>query len=180
MDALSRRGRVKRLSADLAAAGLVADAANRDVAPDLIAAVHAAADAMSSEPSVHAAICGNPKNALTRKLRWADMLRQAYAQGAERMVVLDAAAPDGVHADVDVKLGLFAAQLEVLDAFAALVGDEQLAEQAKAHMQQQALEAMAKTGTKGLGENGTVILTSEQLDDVAALIATARGLKSPD
>lgn len=30
----------------------------------------------------------------------------------------------------------------------------------------------------GLGDNGAVILTSDQLDDVAALIATARGLKS--
>lgn len=32
----------------------------------------------------------------------------------------------------------------------------------------------------GLGDNGTVILTSEQLDDLAALVATARGLANPE
>lgn len=143
VDELRERPRIERLLADVRAAVRVHDGLGSDHGLDPVVAAAAAADTMAGERSVHAAMCGNPSSTLMNKMRWLDMLRQAAAQGAKRMVVLDFRAVDGVHADVDVELALVAAQLDVLDALAPLVRHEQIVEQTKTYLHERALKAMA-------------------------------------
>lgn len=64
------------------------------------------------------------------------------ARGAERLVALDFKAAGGSR-EVDVTLGLYAAQLDVLDALAPALRHEQLVDQTRTHLQEGALRAMA-------------------------------------
>lgn len=151
VDELRRRVQIRRMLAELPGAPGCVDGGSYSQGLDPSMAAAAASDVISGERSVHAVLCGDPHSELMRKLRWVDMLGQAYAQGAERMVVLDAAEPDGVAADVDVELGLFAAQLDVLDALAPSLRDVKLAERTKTHIQDAALHAMAN---RNVAEDG--------------------------
>lgn len=83
-----------------------------------------------------------------RTLLWHDTLQQAHAQGAERLIVLDAESIDGVHADVDVTLRLAAAKLNALDALAPLLRHDSLVDRSKTYLQQRALHAMAEKDTE--------------------------------
>lgn len=101
----------------------------------------AAAAAATARRSVHAAVCGDRNSERMRRLRWADMLRQAWAQGAEKLFIVDI---DGAHAEVDVTLGRFAAELDVLDSLAPLLRDERVADKTKLELHEGAIKAMAR------------------------------------
>lgn len=148
-DERCRSSELKRLAASFAAHCRVSQGAHHGEGLDLPAAVVAAAAALSRRRSVADLFYGDPNNQLNRALRWAEMLRQASEQGAKRMRFLDAAAPDGVSADIDVELGLLAAQLDVLDLLVPRVRNKQLADQVQAYTQNRALQTMANRTAKG-------------------------------
>lgn len=142
-DELKRRAQIKDLLSSLPTRSLVANDSGGPTGEEFSAAADAVAADWKPERSVHEWLIGNPNSDIQGKIRWLDMLRGANAAGAERMVVLDVAAPGGVHADVDVKLSLFAAQLDVLDALAPGLRRPELADQVKEHLHSRALRAMA-------------------------------------
>jgi len=143
-DELNRRAQVKEMMDSLPARSLAANDSTGPAADELSSAADAAIEVWQPEHrSAHEMLVGNPNSDMVRKIRWLNMLRGVNAGGAERMVVLDAAAPGGVHADVDVRLSLFAAELDALDALAPGLRRPELADQVKEHLHVQALQAMA-------------------------------------
>lgn len=144
-DVPNRRAHIRKLLDSLPAHRRSDKGTSEPSADGIFPATDAALEVGQSEyRSVHELLMGNPNSDLVRKFRWLDMLREAHADGAERMVVLDAAAPGGVHVDVDVKLSLCAAELDVLDALAPNLRRPELAVHLKQHLHVQALEAMAE------------------------------------
>lgn len=142
-DELQRRAQIKDLHNSLPTRSLAPNDGAGPTEKEYFAAADAVALNWQNEQSVHQLFMGNPNSDIVRMIRWADMLRAANAGGAERMVVLDAAAPGGVHVDVDVKLSMFAAELDVLDALAPGLRRPELVDQVKEHLHRQALQAMA-------------------------------------
>ncbi|MEN4464349.1 hypothetical protein VXE65_20255 [Mycolicibacterium conceptionense] len=73
------------------------------------------------------------------------MLRQAHAQGAERVMIADFRSL--AHAEFDVELALVAAQLDVLDALAPLIRNKPLIDDTKEVLHRRALQTMADKDT---------------------------------
>lgn len=159
-DEQHRRAQIKRMLAELPVAGGLSDSFTEAPELDLAGCADAATTRIAAEryvdwhatpveasswdvDSPHAMLCGKPDSDLMLQIKWLDMLMAARAQGAQQLTILDFHSPVSAPAvDVDVELGLYAAQLDVLDALAPLLRSSALVEETKGQLHHRALRSM--------------------------------------
>lgn len=145
-DELHRRTQTKKILADMPAPDCISNGPNTAPKLDPTAAATEATDRITRKHSP-AVLCDNHNSDLMRKIRWLDRLRQAHAQGAERLMVIDDFR-SLAHAEFDVELALAAAQLDVLDALAPLIRNKPLIDDTKEVLHRRALQTMADKDTR--------------------------------
>lgn len=143
-DELHHRAQTKQILADIPAPDCISNGPNKAPKLDPAAAATEATDRITRKHSP-AMLCDNHNSDLMRKIRWLDMLRQAHAQGAERVMIADFRSL--AHAEFDVELALVAAQLDVLDALAPLIRNKPLIDDTKEVLHRRALQTMADKDT---------------------------------
>lgn len=143
-DARHRRTKTEQILAAMPAPDCIATGPNRAPKLDPAAAATEATDRITRTHSP-AMLCDNHNSDLMRKIRWLDRLRQAHAQGAERVMIADFRSL--AHAEFDVELALAAAQLDVLDALAPLIRNKPLIDDTKEVLHRRALQTMADKDT---------------------------------